>query len=206
MRPIPVAERLHVDAVIARFRGPASIPVTAAGVSSGTEQRHPSTGQPTRRPLVGSADRWTSPAAPSRSPTVPEGRAVLDRGVRLRRVVRGPRGTGDGPRRSDRDVGDDVRRVGPVRRGLDPGRRRDRRAAVVAAILLNLRYGPIGVSVAPALAGPWWSRLLRAQLVVDETWALSADGRGGRREDHRRRRRRALCGLGRRHGRRRAVR
>jgi branched chain amino acid efflux pump len=52
-------------------------------------------------------------------------------------------------------------------------------AAVVAAILLNLRYGPIGVSVAPALAGPWWSRLLRAQLVVDETWALSADGRGG---------------------------
>ena len=44
---------------------------------------------------------------------------------------------------------------------------------------MNLRYGPIGVSVAPALAGPWWSRLLRAQLVVDETWALSADGRGG---------------------------
>ena len=52
-------------------------------------------------------------------------------------------------------------------------------AAVVAAILLNARYGPIGVSVAPSLRGPWWSRFLRAQLVVDETWALSADGRGG---------------------------
>jgi 4-azaleucine resistance transporter AzlC len=52
-------------------------------------------------------------------------------------------------------------------------------AAVVAAVLLNARYGPIGLSVAPALRGPWWSRFLRAQLVVDETWALSADGRGG---------------------------
>ncbi|HEX6579601.1 MAG TPA: AzlC family ABC transporter permease [Actinomycetota bacterium] len=52
-------------------------------------------------------------------------------------------------------------------------------AAVIAAVLLNARYGPIGVAVAPSLAGPWWSRFLRAQLVVDETWALSADGRGG---------------------------
>ncbi len=52
-------------------------------------------------------------------------------------------------------------------------------AAVVAAVLLNARYGPIGVSVAPSFGGPRWSRLLRAQLVVDETWALSADGRGG---------------------------
>ena len=52
-------------------------------------------------------------------------------------------------------------------------------AAVVAAILLNARYGPIGVSVAPSLGGSAWSRFLRGQLVVDETWALSADGRGG---------------------------
>lgn len=52
-------------------------------------------------------------------------------------------------------------------------------AAVVAAVLLNARYGPIGVSVAPSLGGSVWSRFLRAQLVVDETWALSADGRGG---------------------------
>jgi 4-azaleucine resistance transporter AzlC len=52
-------------------------------------------------------------------------------------------------------------------------------AAVVAAILLNARYGPIGVSVAPSLGGSMWSRFLRSQLVVDETWALSTDGRGG---------------------------
>ena len=52
-------------------------------------------------------------------------------------------------------------------------------AAVVAAVLLNARYGPIGVSVAPSLSGSAWSRFFRAQLVVDETWALSADGRGG---------------------------
>jgi 4-azaleucine resistance transporter AzlC len=52
-------------------------------------------------------------------------------------------------------------------------------AAVVAAVLLNARYGPIGVSVAPSLGGARWSRFLRGQLVVDETWALSADGRGG---------------------------
>jgi 4-azaleucine resistance transporter AzlC len=52
-------------------------------------------------------------------------------------------------------------------------------AAVIAAVLLNARYGPIGLSVAPSLTGSRWSRLLKAQLVVDETWALSADGRGG---------------------------
>lgn len=51
-------------------------------------------------------------------------------------------------------------------------------AAVIAAVLLNARYGPIGASVAPWLEGPWWSRLARAQLVVDESWALSARGDG----------------------------
>lgn len=51
-------------------------------------------------------------------------------------------------------------------------------AAVAAALLLNARYGPIGVSVAPFLRGPAWSRLLRAQLVVDESWAIAAEGHG----------------------------
>ena len=50
--------------------------------------------------------------------------------------------------------------------------------AVVAAVLLNARYGPIGVSVAPYLTGPWWSRFLHAQLVVDESWAIAAEGEG----------------------------
>src|SRR6266545_4907353 len=51
-------------------------------------------------------------------------------------------------------------------------------AAVTAAVLLNLRYGPIGVSVAPWLDGPAWWRFLRAQLVVDESWAVAAEGEG----------------------------
>jgi 4-azaleucine resistance transporter AzlC len=51
-------------------------------------------------------------------------------------------------------------------------------AAVAAAVLLNLRYGPIGVSVAPWLGGPVWWRFLRAQLVVDESWAVAAEGEG----------------------------
>lgn len=51
-------------------------------------------------------------------------------------------------------------------------------AAVAAAILLNARYGPIGASVAPWLSGRTWSRFLRAQLVVDESWAVAAEGEG----------------------------
>lgn len=50
--------------------------------------------------------------------------------------------------------------------------------AVVAAVLLNARYAPIGVSVSPFLSGPWWSRFLHAQLVVDESWAIAAEGDG----------------------------
>jgi 4-azaleucine resistance transporter AzlC len=51
--------------------------------------------------------------------------------------------------------------------------------AIVAAILLNLRYGPIGLSAATALKGSWWRRALTAQLVVDESWAIAQrdDGR-----------------------------
>jgi branched chain amino acid efflux pump len=46
-------------------------------------------------------------------------------------------------------------------------------AAIAAAVLLNGRYLPIGISVAGALGGPWWRRLAEAQLVVDESWALA---------------------------------
>lgn len=62
-------------------------------------------------------------------------------------------------------------------------------AAVVAAIMLNLRYGAIGISVAPSLEGGPLRRLLQAQLVVDESWALS--NRGGGRFD-----RKILIGAG----------
>ncbi|HEX2374666.1 MAG TPA: AzlC family ABC transporter permease [Actinomycetota bacterium] len=51
--------------------------------------------------------------------------------------------------------------------------------AIVAAVLLNLRYGPIGLSAATTLQGPWWRRALTAQLIVDESWAIAQreDGR-----------------------------
>jgi 4-azaleucine resistance transporter AzlC len=62
-------------------------------------------------------------------------------------------------------------------------------AAVLAAVLLNARYLPIGVSVAPELGGSPLQRLLRAQIVVDESWAVSHVG-GGRYD------RRLLLGAG----------
>jgi 4-azaleucine resistance transporter AzlC len=51
--------------------------------------------------------------------------------------------------------------------------------AIAAAVLLNLRYGPIGLSAATTLQGPWWRRALGAQLIVDESWAIAQqdDGR-----------------------------
>lgn len=52
-------------------------------------------------------------------------------------------------------------------------------AAVAAATLLNARYLVLGLSVAPAIKGCWPKRLLLAQLVVDETWAIAYTG-GGR--------------------------
>jgi 4-azaleucine resistance transporter AzlC len=51
-------------------------------------------------------------------------------------------------------------------------------AAVLAAILLNLRYGPIGVSVAPVMTDIPLRRVLLAQLVVDESWAIANRGDG----------------------------
>jgi 4-azaleucine resistance transporter AzlC len=46
--------------------------------------------------------------------------------------------------------------------------------AIAAALLLNARYVPIGISVAPGFEGRWGRRLLGAQLVVDESWALAS--------------------------------
>ena len=46
-------------------------------------------------------------------------------------------------------------------------------AAVVAALLLNARYVPIGISVAQSFRGSLAKRFVQAQLVVDESWALS---------------------------------
>lgn len=51
-------------------------------------------------------------------------------------------------------------------------------AAVVAAVFLNARYAPMSFAAAGVFHGAWWRRLLEAQLLVDESWALA--GRGGR--------------------------
>ncbi len=47
-------------------------------------------------------------------------------------------------------------------------------AAIVAALLLNTRYVPIGVSVARGFSGGTLRRMLGAQLVVDESWAIAS--------------------------------
>ncbi len=52
-------------------------------------------------------------------------------------------------------------------------------AAITAAILLNARYAPMSITVGRWFTGPPWRRLLSAQLIVDESWALAARG-GGR--------------------------
>ena len=56
-------------------------------------------------------------------------------------------------------------------------------AAIVAAVLLNARYAPISVSVAPHFGGSPARRLLESQLIVDESWVVSRrpDGRFDRR-------------------------
>jgi predicted branched-subunit amino acid permease len=56
-------------------------------------------------------------------------------------------------------------------------------SAIAAATLLNVRYAPISVSVAPVFVGGPLRRLVESQLIVDESWALSRrpDGRYDRR-------------------------
>jgi 4-azaleucine resistance transporter AzlC len=56
-------------------------------------------------------------------------------------------------------------------------------SAGLTTLLLNARYVPIGISVAPLFRGrPWW-RALAAQLVFDESWAYAqtSPGRWNRR-------------------------
>jgi len=51
--------------------------------------------------------------------------------------------------------------------------------AFIAAVLLNARFGPMGVAVAPYLKGGPFRRALEGQAVVDASWALASRG-GGR--------------------------
>ena len=58
-------------------------------------------------------------------------------------------------------------------------------AILLSASLLNLRYLATGASAAPSLGGPRWRRLLAAQLVIDESYALGvAAGPPGKPDRH----------------------
>ena len=52
-------------------------------------------------------------------------------------------------------------------------------AAIAAATLLNLRFGPMGVALAPSLRGGRLSRAFTGQAMIDFSWAAASRG-GGR--------------------------
>ena len=54
-------------------------------------------------------------------------------------------------------------------------------AAVVAGILLNLRYGPMGIALAPSVRGRALRRAAIGQAMIDASWAMA--NRGGGRFD-----------------------
>ena len=51
--------------------------------------------------------------------------------------------------------------------------------AILAAALMNSRFLPMGVALAPSLPGGWLRRFAQGQTVVDSSWAMAAvdDGR-----------------------------
>jgi len=52
-------------------------------------------------------------------------------------------------------------------------------AAILAGILLNARYGPMGIALAPSLRGSPLRRAVTGQAMVDFSWAVAARA-GGR--------------------------
>jgi predicted branched-subunit amino acid permease len=51
-------------------------------------------------------------------------------------------------------------------------------AAVVAALLVNTRFIPMSIAVAPSLRGRVARRMLEAQTIIDVSWALASRGDG----------------------------
>jgi 4-azaleucine resistance transporter AzlC len=51
-------------------------------------------------------------------------------------------------------------------------------AAIVAGILLNLRFVPMGIAIAPSLRHGGLGRALRGQALIDASWALANRGEG----------------------------
>jgi 4-azaleucine resistance transporter AzlC len=52
-------------------------------------------------------------------------------------------------------------------------------AAVIAGVLLNARYGPMGIALAPSLGGSRLRRAAHGQAMIDASWAMASLG-GGR--------------------------
>lgn len=51
--------------------------------------------------------------------------------------------------------------------------------AIVAAVLLNARYVPMGIALAPSLRGGWLRRAAYGEAMIDASWAMASRG-GGR--------------------------
>lgn len=51
-------------------------------------------------------------------------------------------------------------------------------AAVMAGLLMNLRFIPMGIAVGPSLPGRRWRRAVEGQVVVDASWALAREEDG----------------------------
>ena len=51
-------------------------------------------------------------------------------------------------------------------------------AAIAAGILLNLRFIPMGIAIAPSLTQGKLGRALRGQAIVDASWAMASRGPG----------------------------
>ena len=51
-------------------------------------------------------------------------------------------------------------------------------AAIAAGVLLNMRYLPMGISIAASTEGSWFRRGLAAQPLIDAGWAMSYRGDG----------------------------
>ncbi len=51
-------------------------------------------------------------------------------------------------------------------------------AAIIAGLLLNARYGPMGVALAPSLRGRAWRRAATGQAMIDASWAMAHRGEG----------------------------
>jgi predicted branched-subunit amino acid permease len=50
--------------------------------------------------------------------------------------------------------------------------------AIVAGLLLNLRFVPMGIAIAPWLRHRAWLRAVRGQALVDASWAMASRGDG----------------------------